>query len=458
VLLAGGIALGADVIVISKIAATAAGIATVCLAFQLGQQELDSGWAGALIAGALAINAGFARYAVSGFETLPYGMLIILGLYLYLKALKAGAMPFAAAVALALAAMTRPEGTMVYSIVTLHYVAALWLKPDPLRGRLVRIGAWLLIFGVMYAPYFAWRYTYYNYPLPNTFYAKVGEPALATFRRGLLYLRDVLLLVNPQAVLCLVLGLFWRGRRKTQALLYGLAGIYLGYIIFIGGDQQAFFGPRFIIPLLPLVYILGVGGAIGLAAHFGQRGRRLLWVGLISFLVCIFAIWSHIEREGYLRLQNTMHRGWITLGYWLAAHAQPGDSLAIDAAGIIPFYTHLYTIDMFGLNDLHIAHRDMTIGQGLPGHEKFDPPYVLARNPTYIAGWLDKEGRALYFQSDLPTTAKQFADSYDLWAIVLMRPPINDEASVIVSPTYTPDLNEAGYIYGIFRRNGIESK
>ena len=50
------------------------------------------------------------------------------------------------------------------------------------------------------------------------------------------------------------------------------------------------------------------------------------------------------------------------------------------------------------------------------------------------------------------------ADSYDLWAIVLMRPPINDEASVIVSPTYTTDLNEAGYIYGIFRRNGIESK
>ena len=40
---------------------------------------------------------------------------------------------------------------------------------------------------------------------------------------------------------------------------------------------------------------------------------------------------------------------------------------------------------MLGLNDVHIAHRDMPrMGEGMPGHEKGDGAYVLARSPVYI--------------------------------------------------------------------------
>jgi len=52
---------------------------------------------------------------------------------------------------------------------------------------------------------------------------------------------------------------------------------------------------------------------------------------------------------------------------------------------LIPFYSGLTTIDMWGLSDLHIGHRKMpNMGGDWPsGHEKQDTPYVFDRKPTY---------------------------------------------------------------------------
>ena len=45
----------------------------------------------------------------------------------------------------------------------------------------------------------------------------------------------------------------------------------------------------------------------------------------------------------------------------------------------------LPAIDMLGLNDLHIGHRQMPdMGSGPVGHEKYDVDYVLQRAPSYI--------------------------------------------------------------------------
>ena len=42
-------------------------------------------------------------------------------------------------------------------------------------------------------------------------------------------------------------------------------------------------------------------------------------------------------------------------------------------------------IDMMGLTDGHIAHREMpNMGKGWAGHEKHDGQYILSRKPTYL--------------------------------------------------------------------------
>ena len=62
-----------------------------------------------------------------------------------------------------------------------------------------------------------------------------------------------------------------------------------------------------------------------------------------------------------------------------------GDLIAIGTHGIIPYYTRLPTIDMWGLNDLHIAHKESPwSGLGDAGHEKGDGKYVSEKRPELI--------------------------------------------------------------------------
>ncbi|HEX9075470.1 MAG TPA: hypothetical protein VF932_06800, partial [Anaerolineae bacterium] len=49
------------------------------------------------------------------------------------------------------------------------------------------------------------------------------------------------------------------------------------------------------------------------------------------------------------------------------------------------YFSGLPAVDMFGINDLHIGRLPVaTLGQGTPGHEKFDLAYVVGRAPTYV--------------------------------------------------------------------------
>jgi hypothetical protein len=79
-------------------------------------------------------------------------------------------------------------------------------------------------------------------------------------------------------------------------------------------------------------------------------------------------------------------RARTTMGRWLHECAGPNTYIAVDAAGQIPFYSDLKTLDLYGLNDLTIAHRQVeNMGQGTPGHEKMDMDYVLfVAQPDYI--------------------------------------------------------------------------
>src|SRR5438034_301247 len=70
----------------------------------------------------------------------------------------------AAAVAFALAAMTRPEGNLFFALAILHRLLVF-------RGRRIDLASVAIYLGV-YGPYFAWRWHYYGWPLPNTFYIK----------------------------------------------------------------------------------------------------------------------------------------------------------------------------------------------------------------------------------------------------------------------------------------------
>jgi len=76
---------------------------------------------------------------------------------------------------------------------------------------------------------------------------------------------------------------------------------------------------------------------------------------------------------------------WSMFGKWLKMNTSPNTIIAVGPAGKIPYYSELYTIDMWGLNNDYIAKTSSKRLQA--GHKKFDFEYVLSLQPEFIIGY-----------------------------------------------------------------------
>ena len=247
----------------------------------------------------------------------------------------------------------------------------------------VLTGAFLIV----YLPYFAWRLSYYGDLLPNTFYAKTGG-GLHQVQRGLAYAGGFTLTLGGPLLL-VILAPWLRGWRaalgswRGYALLLTL--VYSAYIIAVGGDH--FRGERFFVPLIPWSAILLADGLATLltAPRIAQQlVRPLLALGLAAGALAALVRTAPLDTT--IRGLDESVWIWREIGWWMADHTPPEASIAVAGAGAIAFYGQRTTIDMYGLTDRHISRLAVaSMGQGVAGHEKRDPAYILdQRRPDYI--------------------------------------------------------------------------
>lgn len=405
---------------VAHVLTLALALATVALLWWALRQPV--GAVAALFAAALlAGNTTFVLYTArgSGMETALFTLLILAGV---VAAAQSGRRTlFAAGALFGLAAMTRPEGVLV-AVVCGSALLALRLRRGlrgALAGPLTLAAGALLVFG----PYYGWRYSYYGYPLPNTFYAKVGGTGAQVFR-GLQYALDFTAAQWP-LVLLTVIG---AGVALARAVLPGRFGaiqqrqiehqhtslaatpdtpsrsffpqptsdpsplalfagvvlvVYTAYIVAVGGDHFPSF--RFFVPLVPLLAILAAQPLRALGGWRGGAVAALLLVLVGAQQVPVLWDSRTLRFGGAVYSENTVVEKNREIGLWLRDHAAPDTLVATGIAGALPFYSDLPVLDSLGLNDLHIAHLDVpTIGQGVAGSEKTDDGYVLSRRPGYI--------------------------------------------------------------------------
>jgi hypothetical protein len=175
------------------------------------------------------------------------------------------------AVCFALAAMTRPEGVLLFATAALFRgvlnISREW-RFLPRRQEVL----WLLTFLVLFLPYYIWRWRYYGWPFPNTFYVKTSGGA-GTWELGGYYLRRFA--EDYGAFFFILLGVFaWptradRRRRSLFVLTALVWGVFALYTVSVGGDFMGLY--RFILPVVPL-------GAVAL-----QEALRVLWSRLEPF-------------------------------------------------------------------------------------------------------------------------------------------------------------------------------
>jgi hypothetical protein len=323
-----------------------------------------------------ATSPPLAVWATGGLEAPLFACLVVWAAALTSEAAARGALHAGAALLAAAAALTRPEGLAV---------GALLLGVPVARGarRPRDVARWCAVFLAVFVPYFAWRFSYYGDPLPNTFYAKVGLSA-AQVLRGLRY-AGLFVAESGYLLLLPLVGLSWRRNDPALGILATLACALTAYVVLIGGDGLPMF--RFLVPVLPLFYLLLGRGFAGAVERSGA-GRAARTVALVLAL----ALGARAALPAFAgqaaRLVEADRRevaAWKEIGHYFAENAPRDASIAVITAGAIPYFSGLESIDMLGLNERAIARRAMPgLGSGAAGHEKFDVEHVLDRRPTYV--------------------------------------------------------------------------
>jgi arabinofuranosyltransferase len=322
---------------------------------------------GVVAAAMLAANGNFLLEAAQGLETALFVLVVTAAAWRAGEEFAAPAKRPLSVILLILAFLTRPDGALVFLAALPFYAATARANPR-------RFAVWLGTFALAAAAYESWRLAYYGSFFPNTFYAKV-RPEGETLKYGLKYTVTFVLRFTPFFLLLPLAA-------KPRKVFYpwgALVAIFVTYVIIVGGDMKP--SDRFYQPIIPLL-LVAVAAALYDLKNAARWVPRWTLAALAGALVAT-SLLQFIPGLDYARQYRDPQRLHVAAGKWLGENASPGATLATTAAGIIPYYSGLYTIDMMGLTDPYVArHGRRTFT--LPGHGLSATDYILDKKPDYI--------------------------------------------------------------------------
>jgi hypothetical protein len=283
---------------------------------------------------------------------------------------------------------------MLQVIVVLGYVVA--FHPSGRRQRW--ISASIVI--VTLVAILIFQRAYFGDILPNTYYQKMAGGAVdERLKHGILVfvqfaVRDIFIMALVVAV-----GLMRRPALRSPKLLLlaALFAVQCIYSVWVGGDYaepEVASANRFVtqgVPALIILFAIVVDG--GLASHARATGKGApawptsLFLGALTLLVISGMPWYRWAENNGPLLQSDIRRA--RAGLALATFTAADATIAVHAAGQIPYYSQRQSIDLLGLNDPVIAHGPRRTAF-YPGHDKWNYEYSLGElKPDLIAdNWI----------------------------------------------------------------------
>jgi hypothetical protein len=292
---------------------------------------------------------------------------------------------------LAAALIVRLDAALASTLIILYVAAA--RRPNK-RQLTLLLSLTAGVFFVILAS----QEAYFGSPLPNTYYQKIaGGSILERLRSGALAFysyatRDVLLLALISTA---GIWTYRPMRTKETALLAGLLVAQCLYSVWVGGDYaepEVAAANRFItqgMPALLLLFGLTLDRAIaGLLATRWRLASVLAATVTAAMLLFVSGPpWLRWADDGPPLWRADVRRA--RAGLAIAANTSPDASIAVHAAGQIPYFSERRTIDLLGLNDPVIAHGPRSTAF-YPGHDKWNYDYSIGRlQPDLIAdNWI----------------------------------------------------------------------
>lgn len=377
--------------------------ATIAVLCELRRRkEIGQGMAtvGLPLAGLLAaVHGDWNVYATSGLETSCFTFLVTLA---YALAVTAAAPAWMAGLALALAALTRPDGIVFVPFFVAYMALA---RPRHARSAIELAASFLLI----WLPYVAWKLHYYGDFFPNTYYAK--SAGLAWWSQGWVYVRLYfekywpLALSIPLAVATWIVPL--RARKAAPArpaarrpegtsapvgpevFAAVLAIGFTLYVMRVGGD---FMYARMLIPATPF-YVLALESAVSRLLAGRPRVELTVAAGLVAAVALMPYPFTGSgwqagivnEREFYqpedVEIRQTEGE---TLRHYF--DGLPVSIAIVGSQAKTAYYARpAVAIEaQTGLTDRWIAHQPLA-KRGRVGHEKLAPvSYLLSRKVDFV--------------------------------------------------------------------------
>ncbi len=399
---------------------------------------------GALAAPALlALTAPYALWARGGLETMWYTTLLVGSLWLLCLALggRAWAWP-GGALALFALALTRHDGAIPMGIGGL--VVLVWLVRGGLRapaagGPRWRLGTALRAPGALAAllsfagltlaflVYTWWRGEYFGQLVPTPFFSRLGgtltNPAAWThtlasyFTLGSHYSGFGDLLVPAFAGAAAGLILFHRADLRDWLVAGSAVGLSLLYFI----SESYNPGIRYMVPVLPLLYVYAILPLLALLAaawrRTGPGGRRVVATGLVAAGVAVYLlVMAPRTADDGQRAEVAKLQSLVPLGQWLHTYAPPHASVALQDIGTVAYYSGLRVIDN---NPGALTNGDLIYRAGSQGYADLTlgphPEFLVFTSFSYINPVFYAEFAAL--QQD-----PRFLDGYTLYGKVKYWP------------------------------------
>jgi hypothetical protein len=277
---------------------------------------------------------------------------------------------------------TRPDAA-VPAIVILGF-RAVWVLRRHRRWEILR--PWLLevsIFVGVVVGLTLFRWAYYGSPVPNTYALKMANwPLSSRIRNGWHFV--VPFLDTSRYLLGLSLAAVTLHRDGRRLLLFCFGGSVVICQIWVGGDAWAYW--RMLVPGVVAFVVLAADGAGALIRSALRRESRALVLGasLACSAVAIgsadrpFAEELRMEVPAYM---VSFNQSAVEAGIELSRIADPKGSVAVAAAGTVPYYSGLRGVDVLGKSDRTIARlRGLGVDDGstiTPGHNKLDLHYSI---------------------------------------------------------------------------------
>ncbi len=301
-----------------------------------------------------------------------------------------------------------------------------------------------------------WRMSYFGYPLPNTYYAKVSSDLMSNLFDGMKYTAKTLIQIP---ILIPIFGLILFDILKkiksesikqisdAHIVFFTIISITILIPLLTGGDH--FQLSRFYQPTLPLIMVAAI---LSLRFHISKTSLFTIVIFVISMLSSRWIIYAFsktpLAHEWKIAIEGRNQSE--ELNAFFMNDALP--SQGVLTAGGTAFAYKGMTIDLLGLNNVRMAHATAVKKEGLmKNHASFVPAvfYALAPDIVWMGGGFSEKPESVL--KIYAFTARVFHDIHEeekfkqLYAGYSIRNASGRWIAAILKRTFVNGLNSQKY-------------